>query len=137
MIRTLVASLFGLLILMGTAQAQPAPALTSVRAYAARSTGHLDWDYIPNGGFATTSPGHSGPELVVVTFEQGYSASQQAKFNGRSMSLIRTEPYPSRGPIQGYYRYWYISTPFTSGQFTYSAVSIRTFRTFSTFANIR
>ena len=130
------------------AHAQAAPALTGLRVLGVSSTGfglgRLDslgipsnWDLIANGQFATGSAAHSGPVLWVATYEAGYSVTRQAKFNGTSMVLVASEPVPRTGPAYGWIRYWRLNSSFTSGQFTTSATSVRTFRQLSTFINIR
>ena len=130
---------FGLLMAVAAAKpglAQPAPQLKSVSVAAVLSTGYSrQWDY-PRGALVTPQD-HSGPELIVVTFDDGYSLSQKATFLGSPMTQYKTEQYPSRGPITGYYRYWYINTPFTSGNFSYESVSIGSVRKFGTSIKIR
>ncbi len=137
MLKIVFSLLFAVSLFSGAVRAQSAPALQSVQVLAVASTGNPYWDYIPDGGFATPSSAHSGPALWVATFENGYSVSRQAKFNGLTMTLDRSEPVPSTGPAYGWIRYWRVGTNFTSGQFTFSAVSVKTSRNFSTFVNVR
>jgi hypothetical protein len=120
-------------------QAQPAPNLKSIRVVAVLSTGYKrQYDTVPIGALVTPND-HSGPELIVVTLEDGYSItnSQRATFLGLPMQQFKTEPYPSTGPIKGFYRHWYVKTPFTSGNFASEASSINTGRKSGTSIRIR
>ena len=120
-------------------QAQPAPNLKSIRVVGVLSTGYQrQYDTVTIGALVTPND-HFGPELIVVTLEEGYSItnSQRATFLGQPMRQVRTERYPSTGPITGFYRYWYVKTPFTSGNFAFEASSINTGRKLGTSIKIR
>ena len=123
------------------ATAQPAPALTAEYVVGVKSTGYTNgqqWDYVPQGAFIT--PGnHTGPELLVAVYEQGYANNQIAFFNGMRMQLLQSQPLVNaQSQIYGYIRYYYIQTPFTSGTFRCQSTSINfPFNTLSTSLSIK
>lgn len=143
---------FGLILAVALSQspahAQPAPGLSSMRVLGVSSTGFggitsqgkpTKWDNVPNGQRSTPSAAHSGPVLWVAIYEQGYSKTRFAKFNGRSMVLDTREPlYGSNRIVYGFINYWRLSTPFTSGQFVGTSTSTNVpYREFSTSVNVR
>ena len=143
---------FGLILAVAlsqtTAHAQ-APGLSSMRVLRVSSTGFggitsqgkpTKWDNVPNGQWSTPSAAHSGPVLWVEVYEQGYSQTRYAKFNGKSMILDKREPlYGSNRIVYGFINTWRLNnTPFISGQFVGTSTSIKVpYREFSTSVNVR
>ncbi|MCY2979749.1 MAG: DUF4879 domain-containing protein [Planctomycetota bacterium] len=143
---------FGLILAVAlsqsTAHAQ-APGLSSMRVLGVSSTGFggidsrgypTKWDIVPNGQLSTPSAAHSGPVLWVAVYEEGYSQTRTAKFNGKSMVLdTREKVYGSNNIVYGFINYWRLDkTPFTSGQFVGKSNSIKVpYREFSTSVNVR
>jgi hypothetical protein len=143
---------FGLILAVAlsqsTAYAQPAPGLSSMRVLRVSSTGFggitsqgkpTKWDTV-NGQLSTPSAAHSGPVLWVEVYEEGYSQTRNAKFNGKSMILDTREPlYGSNRIVYGFINTWRLdNTPFTSGQFVGKSDSIKVpYREFSTSVNVR
>lgn len=122
-----VIALMAVVCSLRVASAQPAPPLTAMYVYRVTSTGYTNgaqWDYPPQGALITPQD-HSGPELLVGVYEQGYARTQVAFFNGFPMQLVQSQAlYNAQNQIYGYIRYYYIRTPFTGGTFRCQATSI-------------
>ena len=116
---------FALMLGASRANAQPAPALSQLRAEVS-SSGYTLWDPVPVGGISTPHD-HKGPTLIVRVFETGYasSSSRIAQFNGTRMTLIRSDPQVNASrQVTGCINYYRYDGSWTSGTFTYQATSL-------------
>lgn len=114
----------------------PAPALAKVVVYGVASSQYGDWEYPPQGAFATSAD-HGGSVMRVAVWEQGYanSSSRIAKMSGTQLPNAYAEtalcgtsttiPYScgSGQTVTGYMVYYDLDG-YQSGSFTYQAVSL-------------
>lgn len=135
----LLISLLTCLIIPVIIFAGPAPSLSDLQVYAAKSANQPSWEYFYPSQLSSVKD-HGGSGMEIVTVEKGYAIEglRFAWMKGRSLKIKKTEPADFNGDkiIDGWYVFWN-ANGFQDGIFTCRSTGINGGKTLSDSINIR